>query len=269
MKLLFSILFFLALSAKGFAQGDSLFHFERSYPGALVDFTVDNLGNVYLLSSGGQLKKILPNGDSAAVFNNVRKYGRVFSIDVTNPMKLLLYYKDFGTVIILDRFLNNRTTIDLRKSNFLQVKAIGQSYDNNIWIFDELENKLKKIGDDGRLIDQSADFRMIFDSTPSPDFIIDQDKFVYLYDPAKGVYIFDYYGGFKNRIPFTGWTDFTVINNQLFGRDGNTLYRYEPGTLALQQYPIPEWMKSSRKIIISPGNLYLLQDDRINVYSYK
>ncbi len=121
-----------------------------------------------------------------AVFNNVRRFGKVYSIDVSNPLKVLLYYKDFGTIVTLDRFLNERSTLDLRKQNLLQVRAIGQSYDNNIWIFDELEVKLKKIGDDGRIIDQSNDFRLIFDSTPSPDYIIDQDKFVYLYDSQKG-----------------------------------------------------------------------------------
>jgi hypothetical protein len=158
--------------------------------------------------------------------------------------------------------------LDLRKHNLLQVKAIGQSYDNNIWIFDELEVKLKKIGDDGRMIDQSNDFRQIFDSTPSPSVIIDQDKLVYLYDDQKGVYTFDYYGGFKNRIPFTGWSDFTVINNSLFGRNKSDLYRYDAGTLELQQFAVPEFMNDAQKIVIRPGAVYLLRDGVIMVYSY-
>lgn len=251
------------------AQSDSVFHFERDYRGEIINFTVDNLGNLYLIFQNGQLKKLRPNGDSLAVFNNVRKLGSLHSIDVSNPLKVLLYYRDFGTVVILDRFLNERSTLDLRKHNLIQVKAIGQSYDNNIWIFDELEVKLKKISDDGRLIDQSNDFRLIFDSTPSPDHIIDQDKYVYLYDPLKGIYTFDYYGGFKSRTPFTGWSDFTVINNSVFGRDNNFLYRYDNGTLQLQQLAVPSFMNDAQKIFISPGNVYLLKDGVIMVYSYK
>jgi hypothetical protein len=265
----FILVICLFFSFRGFSQADSIFRFEKDYRGVISDFTVDNLGNIYILFQNGQLKKLLPNGDSAAVFNNMRKFGKVYSFDVANPLKVLLFYKDFNTVVILDRFLNERSMIDLRRQNLLQVKAIGQSYDNNIWIFDEIETKLKKIGDDGKQIDQSTDFRMIFDSAPSPEKIIDQDNFVYLYDPKMGVYIFDYFGGFKNRIPFTGWTDFKVINNSLFGRDNKFLYRYDNGSFQLQQFPVPSFMNDAQKILITPGRVYLLKEGTIMVYTYK
>lgn len=260
------ILFFLAENAS--AQTDTIFRIQKTYPGDVADFSIDNLGNIFILYESGQLKKLNPNGDSLAVFNNVRRYGKLFSIDVTNPLKILLYYKDFSTIVILDRLLNSRATLDLRKLNLYQVKAISQSYDNNIWIFDELESKLKRISDDGKLLDQSTDFRALFDSVPSPQYIIDQNKQLYLYDSLKGVYIFDYYGGFKSRIPFVGWVDFSVINNILFGRDQKHLFKYEPGTFNLQRYPIPVSMINSRKILISPGKMYLLRDNKLEVYKF-
>ena len=264
----FILFYFLFISSQCLSQADSIFHYVKDYRGGISDFSVDNLGNLYFVYQNGQLKKLRPNGDSLAVFNNVRKFGRLNSVDVSNPLKVLLHFKDFNTVVILDRLLNERSTLDLRKHNLLQVKAIGQSYDNNIWIFDELDLKLKKIGDDGRLIDQSNDFRQIFDSTPSPTSIIDQDKLIYLYDDQKGVYTFDYYGGFKSRIPFIGWTDFTVINNSLFGRDSSKLYRYDMVTLQLQEFAVPQFMNHAQKIVIRPGSVYLLRDGVIMVYSY-
>ena len=251
------------------ANADSVFLFKKSIQGEFTDFTVDNLGNLYTISLTGQLKKTGPEGDSMAVFNNVRQYGKMYFMDVTNPLKVLLYFRDFGTVVVLDRFLNTRSTIDLRKQNLYQVKTIGQSYDNNIWVFDEQESKLKRVGEDGRVLDQSTDLRMLVDSIPSPQFIVDQNRQVYLYDSAKGVYLFDYYGAFRNRIRLTGWTDFTVIGNALFGRDEGTLYRYEPGSLNLQQYRIPAFMRNAKKIKITSGNLYLLLDNRLEVYSYR
>jgi hypothetical protein len=250
-------------------QTDTLFRIQKTYAGEVADFSVDNFGNIFILYENGQLKKLNPNGDSLAVFNNVKRYGKLFSIDVTNPLKILLYYKDFSTVVILDRLLNTRAIVDLRKLNLYQVKAIGQSYDNNIWVFDELESKLKRITEDGKLLDQSTDFRMLFDSVPSPQYIIDQSKQLYLYDPSKGVYLFDYYGAFKSRIPFVGWSDFAVINNILFGRDQEHLFRYEPGTFNLQRYPIPGSMTNSRKILLSPGKMYLLRDNKLQVYKFQ
>ena len=251
------------------AQTDTIFQIQKTYPGDVADFSIDNLGNIFILYQNGQLKKLTPDGDSLAVFNNVRRYGKLFSIDVTNPLKILLYYKDFSTIVILDRLLNTRATLDLRKLNLFQVKAISQSYDNNIWIFDELESKLKRISDDGKLLDQSTDFRMLFDSVPSPQYIIDQNKQLYLYDFLKGVYIFDYYGGFKSRMPFVGWNDFSVINGILFGRDDKYLFRYEPSTFNLQRYIIPNAMINTRKILISPGKIYLLRDNKLEVYKFQ
>jgi glutaredoxin-related protein len=115
-----------------FSQGDSSFQLVRTLKGDIADFTVDNLDNVYILTSRNQVKKFNANGDSVAVFNDVRKFGKATLVDVSNPLKVLLYYKDFATVVMLDRFLNVVNTIDLRKQNIFQAKAIGQSYDNKI-----------------------------------------------------------------------------------------------------------------------------------------
>jgi hypothetical protein len=83
-----------------------------------------------------------------------------------------------------------------------------------------------------------------------------------------GVYVFDYYGGFKQRIPFTGWTDFRVINKSLFGRDMNFLYRYDLGSLDLQQMKIPSFMRGSDKIVIVQGMVYVLKDGDLKLFSY-
>src|SRR5579862_8052119 len=115
------------------AQSESSFVLSKTIPGDIVDFTVDNLGNIFLLSKDNQLKKLDSKGDSVGVYNAVTKYGNVYSVDATNPLKILVYYKDFSTIIAIDRFLNIINTIDLRNLNIFQVKAIGVSYDNNIW----------------------------------------------------------------------------------------------------------------------------------------
>ena len=93
---------------------DTFFVFNKVAGEQLIDFTVDNLGNLYLVNNTGQIKKVSPTGDSIAVFNNVRQYGKIYEMDVTNPLKVLLYFRDFGTIVVLDRFLSTRSTIDLR-----------------------------------------------------------------------------------------------------------------------------------------------------------
>jgi hypothetical protein len=235
----------------------------------IVDFTVDNLGNIYVLTSDNQLKKLGPKGDSLAVFNDVRRYGKITRIDVTNPLKILVYYREFTTVIELDRFLNIINTVDFRKQNILQAKAVALAYDNNIWVYDELDARLKRIGDDGSLVDQTTDFRQLFDSVPEPTIICDQGGLVYLYDPAKGVYIFDHYGTLKTHLDLRGWQDFDVIGKNLLGRDNERLYRYEPGTLNMLEEPIAAEYRGATHIHITPAILYVLKKTGLEVYAKK
>jgi hypothetical protein len=235
----------------------------------IVDFAVDNLGNIYVLNSDNQLKKLSPKGDSLAVFNDVRRFGKISHIDVTNPLKILVYYREFTTVIELDRFLNIVNTVDLRKQNILQAKAVALAYENNIWVYDELDAVLKRIGDDGSLVDQTTDFRQLFDSVPDPVTICDQGGLVYLYDPAKGVYIFDHYGTLKTHLDLRGWQDFDVIGKNLLGRDDQRLYRYEPGTLNMLEEPIAPAFQGATRIHVTPTILYVLKKTGLEVYSKK
>ncbi|HMH21337.1 MAG TPA: hypothetical protein VK563_06160 [Puia sp.] len=249
------------------AQQNGGFYLSKTISADIVDFTVDNLGNIYLLSKDNQLKKLNANGDSLAVFNDVRKYGKVWSIDATNPLKLLVYYREFTVIIELDRFLNMINTIDLRKLNILQAKAVGLAYDNNVWVYDELDARLKRIGDDGSLIDQTNDFRQLFDTVPDPSVIRDQAGLVYLYDPAKGIYAFDHYGGLKSRVPLTGWADFTVIEKSMIGRNQQKFFKYQLGTPDVQEEPIPSAYRGALRILITPTTVYVLKEKALEVYS--
>jgi hypothetical protein len=260
-----ALLFASAFNAK--AQSESSFVLSKTIQADIVDFTVDNLGNIYLLSKDNQLKKLDANGDSAAVYNAVTKYGNVYFIDVTNPLKILLYYKDFATIIAVDRFLNVINTIDLRSLNIFQVKAIGVSYDNNVWIFDELDANLKRIGVDGSLIDQTTDFRQLFDTIPDPSTIIDQNGLVYLYDTAHGVYIFDHYGALKNHIQLKNWLDFTVIDKNLMGRNENFFLKYQLGTLNIEQQSMSNAYRNAIKIKIMPASIYVLKKNILQIYT--
>jgi hypothetical protein len=262
-------LFTLFIGLFSNAQDDSSFTFIKTIKGDIVSFTVDNLDNIYILNSRNQLKKFSPNGDSLAIFNDVKKFGQATLIDVSNPLKVLLYYKDFATIVVLDRFLNIRNSIDLRKQNILQAKAIGQSYDNKIWIYDEMENKLKKIDEDGKLLQETTDFRLLLGQAAAPVKIFDENKYVYLYDSLRGVYVFDYFGALKNNIMITHWQNFKVAGKYIFGSRSDSLFRYEISSFMLDEWKMPDAIHNSRAFNFSSSRLYALKNDGIEIYSIK
>lgn len=260
------ILFSLAASVVG-AQNTNPFVWSRTIKGDIVDFRVDNLGNLYLINSTNQLKKVGPQGDSLAVYNDVTSYGIIYSIDVTNPLKILVYYRESSTIIELDRFLNLINTIDLRSLNIFQAKAVGLAYNNNIWVYDDLEARLKQISDDGSLVDQTGDVRQLVDMVPDPSIIADQSGLVYLYDSTDGAFVFDHYGAFKKRISISSWQDFNVIDKIMLGRNNHYFFRYRLSDPDVEQQPIPATYLPALKIIITSGSIYVLKKTGLEIYS--
>jgi hypothetical protein len=265
-----SVLFFLLVIATDcFAQNEAVYIKLKSIKADIVNFSIDNLDNIYIVNSSNQIKKLNSNGDSVGVFNDVKKYGKLTSIDASNPLRVLLFYKDFGIIVVLDRFLNIRNSIDLRKQNIYLVKSISQSFDNNIWLYDELENKLKKIDDEGKILLETPDFRQLFGAAASPIKIFDQDRLVYLYDTLKGVFVFDYFGTLKNKILITGWKDFKVVGKFIFGVNNDTLYRYQIDAFRYDEEILPQSLSASLKLDFSSSRIYALKKDELELYELK
>ncbi|MEJ7609731.1 MAG: hypothetical protein WKF88_00990 [Ferruginibacter sp.] len=248
------------------SKSNSAFSYVSFIPGSYSFIDIDVLDNIYLITETNRLKKIKANGDSVAVFNDVKKYGNPSLIDVSNPLKILVYYQNYSTVVILDRLLSFRNSINFRRKNIFKVRALATSYDNNIRLFDEQDSKLKKTDDDGNVLTESNDFRQIFDTVPSPSFITDTDNFTYLYDADRGFYIFDYYGSFKNNLPFLHWEHVAVTGNRLMGFTGDTLYSYELNSLNLKSYRLPDFFKGYKDIKAMNGKVYLLRKEGVEVY---
>ncbi len=249
-------------------KSDSNFIYSNFIAGDFSYMDIDVLDNLYIIKSN-QLKKINAKGDSAGIFNDVKKYGNPTLLDISNPLKILLYYKSFSTVVVLDRFLSFRNSINFRNKNIFKVKSIATSYDNNIWIFDEQDYKLKKINDAGSVLSETNDWRQIFDETPTPTEIKDNDGFVYLYDPQKGFYIFDYYGSLKNNLAFLQWEHIAISNNKIMGFVNNSLQVYTLNTLSLKTYNLPTFFKDYQDIKAMNGKLYLLKKNGIEIYKIK
>jgi len=217
------ILFFFMFSLHIAKASDTTLQFTltKIITGNYKIFEIDNLGNIYLVTNNNQLKKINSNFDSIATFNDTKRYGNISLIDVTNPLKILVYYKDFATILELDRFFNIINTIDLHKQNLTGVNLIASSYDNNIWLFDEVNYKLKKIDDFGNILSETVDVRMLFDADNyfSMNFLKDNNKEIFLYNKQNGLFVFDYYGGLKHRYAIAGLTDLQFDKNVFIGLD--------------------------------------------------
>lgn len=269
MKTAFTIIAFLFLEAISFAQNTTpdSFILIKTMKADVVDVAMDNFDNLYIVSGKGQIKKFNAAGDSVGIYNQVRNFGKIFTLDVSNPLKILLFYKDFSTVVVLDRFLANQSTLDLRKFSILNPSAIGNSYDNNIWVFDEYDNKLKKIDEQGNKLLETADFRIAFNQSISPQKIINDNGLVYLADSLNGVFVFDNYGAFKRRISVKNWQTLAIANNNVISTNKEVITIFNSSTQLQQQRNIP-FFKPYFHSFITPARFIHFSTDTIHIYRY-
>jgi hypothetical protein len=264
------ILLLVLFSADCFSQkqGPDSLVLLRSYTGDIADVAMDNLDNLYIVSPGGQIKKLNAAGDSVGVYNQAKNFGKLYTIDVSNPLKILLFYKDYSTIVILDRFLASQSKLDLKRYSVLNPSAVGNSYDNDIWVYDEFDNKLKKIDEQGNKLLETSDFRTIFDESIAPQKIFSENSLVYLADTANGVFVFDNYGTFKKKIPVKNWQTIAIANSNIISSNNDFISVFNSLTQLQTQKRIP-YFKPYLHSFITPTRLVNYSNTSIQVYQYR
>ena len=104
-------------------------------------FNADNIGNIYTIKED-ELMKFLPSGKFFARYSNL-KLGNITSLDATNPLKLVLYYRDFQQIVFLDNQLSvNSENVSLEKLGYEQTDLVCASANNSFWIYNKQNNEL-------------------------------------------------------------------------------------------------------------------------------
>ncbi|MFY7965999.1 MAG: hypothetical protein ACOVO1_13960 [Chitinophagaceae bacterium] len=268
-RVTFAIFFILNVFNTQLKANDSTLQLSliKSIQGSFKDFEIDNLNNIYIVSSNNQIKKINQNFDSLAVFNDTRRFGNIHLLDVNNPLKILVFYKEFSTIVVLDRFLNMINTIDLRKQNLLQVSCIATSYDNKIWLFDELENKIIKIDDLGNKLMETTDFRMLFDYGFITEKIVDENGKLYCYNKQYGLIVFDYYGGLKHKYPIINYQYIQMHNETFTGFKKDSVSIIKLNLLKQDNFKINLKELMPIKQATQINKLFLLTNTSFNIFN--
>jgi len=128
MKGLVIILFF----ASSFAFSQEL-KFEEKKPLDADHFVgIDSYQNLYFLKD----QVLHKQGDQGNyVFNNYQ-LGSITSVDIINPLKILVFYRDVNTILFLDNRLTEIERINFNNfSEFINISAASNAGNNQLWVF--------------------------------------------------------------------------------------------------------------------------------------
>ena len=205
------------------AQTDSLWqpHYNIDQ---VARFAVDPLQQLLTVSDDGVLVQYNPQGQPLFRYHNTT-LGEDFTIDATDPFNILLFYQDQQTIILLDRTLSVRASLDLRDTEVLYATAVARSHDNNLWVYDELAGRLYKLSARGDLLFTSNDFRLSENLSIGPSHIVRWGDRIALNFPERGLAIFSVLGQLQEWWPIPEVDDLFFQSNTLYYRQYDDYHR--------------------------------------------
>lgn len=173
----------------------------------------DGMGNLYYIKNNIFFKK---NKQELWQYKNV-SLGKITKIDFQNQLKILLFYENFNTIILLDNQLNETQKINFSENTTpIVVSATGIASQNRLWVYNSLSQQI------GLFDYLKNTFQSV---TPSFDGNIkkynsDFNTFRWI-DDKKNWYAVDVFGKVSTSGKVADYDQIQVITNQevLFSKD--------------------------------------------------
>ncbi len=223
----------------------------------------DNLGQVYAVK-GGELIKFDAEGKEQ-LRNSVMLLGDITSLDFKNALKPMVFFKDLSQISFLDNQLANRgDVLRLDALGYAQTVATCSSYNNGLWLFDQVSFELTRLDERMQVTNQSGSLLQILGVELYPAQLIEGNNKLYMIDPEEGIFVFDVFGTYYNTLPFKGVSKADVAVNRLYLLKNGSLSLYD--TRLATQVPI-ELPVQGIKTFAAHGNyLYLASEEAFYIF---
>ncbi|HEU4717502.1 MAG TPA: hypothetical protein VFU15_06705 [Bacteroidia bacterium] len=178
-------------------------------------FTTDNLGNVYLVKNS-VIRKFDSKGVFQKEFSN-KNFGPVTSFDATNPLRLVVFYRDFSRVVFLDNTLSqNGEPVALESLGFPLATLVCSSHDNGLWIYDQQNSELIRFDRNLQVENRTGNITQLTGQTLRPSFLLEADNKLFLDNPSSGALVFDALGTYSQTLPVDSVRSFQVSDGSLY-----------------------------------------------------
>lgn len=188
-------------------------------------FATDNMANVYAVNND-ELIKFLPSGKYFARYSNL-KLGSITTLDATNPLKLILYYRDFQQIVFLDNQLSQTSEpVSLEKLGYEQTDLVCASANNGFWLYNKQNNELIRFNENTKKIASTGNLKQVLQTDLNPDFMLEHNGWLFLNSPATGIYVFDIFGAFSKVISLKNLKNFQVNEDIIYYKKDSSLCSY-------------------------------------------
>ena len=224
----------------------------------------DPFGNIYIVNAG-EIRRFDNEYREAAYYSN-SFLGKISSVDLSDPLRILLYFKDYNQILWLDKYLTEiRSPLLLDQLGYQQVDALCSSSQGGFWLYSDITCQIHYFDNTMKLVHESINLRPLIGSATRPVAMLEKNRHVYLNAPAKGILVFDRFGNYRRTLPVTGCTRFQVTDTEIFFFKNDSLFRYNIEKDLSNPVQLPGMIRPVHAEI-QPGYLYLFTRDAFYVY---
>lgn len=225
-------------------------------------FTTDHLGNLYTINHDEIIKYNI-SGEKIKIYSN-KKLGKIFSVDASNPLRILVYYKDFSVLVILDSQLSsNGDDIHLEEMNLEQTDLVCTSFNNGVWVFNRQNMELIRLNESLEKIVSTGNLNRILNVDLHPDFLLEYNGSVYLHDPSEGILVFDVFGTYSKTIPLYSIKEFQSGELVIQYFSHGKISKYHLRELWTKELELDAAVQNAR---LEKDKLFLAYPDSVSVF---
>ena len=237
-----------------------------------ADFiATDALLNCYLALPSGELLRYDSTGALQARYGNFDR-GALSDVDVSNPLRPLLFYRDFSEWVVLDPQFAELGVLSLRDEGLPDCTAVCRARDNQLWAFEASEGILYKISERGEKLLESDPLRLWLPKSSEWFFssMRESEHYILLWAPEQGFVVFDAFARFLRFIPLEGVQAWQMLDADVFlllmGEDKPVFFF--PETAEIRPLSLPCSPFPMRQFEWQGSRYYLRSDARVGAYVF-
>jgi len=233
---------------------------------AKYDFLgTDVYGQVYTVN-GAELMKYDAQGNFKQKYVNNR-LGKIGAIDATNPLKILVFYRESNAMAFLDHNLIEITGgLDIYEMAGFEASLACTSSDGGFWLWNPVQqtvNHYTDQRDSDRQTQCLSDW--LTDNTVTE--ILENGQNLFLVATHK-ILVFDYFGAYLNSLVLDQVKNLSMTNQTLVWLSGNKLLTYHWQSYQTGEISIPGG-KSPKQAFIVGNKMILGLETSIEIHNLK
>lgn len=230
-----------------------------------TDVSMDHEGNIFYATYKGDIIKYDPNLNEKVVFSPSNPNSTTI-LEARQGLRIFTFHRDLQQFRLINRNLSLNEDYSIPSDLVGFVEIATSSYDNNVWLIDQIDFSLKKYN----ILTQS-----ITSKTPLTN-ILNSKNYEILYckeyqnrlfisTKNHGILIFDNFGTYIKTYQNKNISYFNFWEDDIYFIDGNSLIRLNLYNDNLETLPLPsdaKWIYS----LVYNNMTYLFSERAIYLY---